>query len=421
MKKIIPLVSSFALMTLSAPITAAELTAWVIDGDAERPYFVQLEKAFNQQFSSQDLTVKIQPIPGYDDAVRAAWMSRDLPDVIMVDGPNMANFVWSGMLKPIDKMIEPSILQKILPGVITQGTYSPDNHVYMLSQGDSTVALWANKQYLDKAGIVPPKVPEEAWSYDEFNAVLEKLKHVDGVKWPLDLKLNYGGEWITYGYYPLVKSGGGELINQQTWTADGAINSTKTIESVNKIKHWIDEGYVVPATAGDNRFFGDKSAAMSWVGNWMWRAHSDALGDDLVLIPAPKLGEQSYAPNGSWGWAVPSSTKNDREVATFLNFVFSKQQVAEWSKVTGYVPARVDSMELTPMFKEGGPAHLLALQAQEIALVRPVHPAYPVITNEFGKAIKNIFEGADVVRTLNRAAVAIDEDIEDNMGYPPFK
>ena len=255
---------------------AADLTAWVIDGESERPYFVQLEKAFNKEYASKGVTLKIKPIPGYGDAIRAAFMSKDLPDLIMVDGPNMANHVWSKMLRPIDKMVEPATLQALNPGVIAQGTYSPDKHVYMLSQGDSSVALWGNKRYLERAGIEVPTSPDKAWDYEQFTAVLAKLKSVQGVKWPLDLKLNYSGEWLTYGYYPFVKSAGGDIIDPKTWKAAGTMNSAATVGAIKNVKSWIDKGYVVPATAGDNRFFGDKTAALAWVGNWMWRAHSRA-------------------------------------------------------------------------------------------------------------------------------------------------
>lgn len=421
MKKIkIPLLTGLLALTAPDLLHAKQITAWVIDGESERQYFVQMEKDFNEKFAGQDVSLKIQPIPSYDDAIRAAWMSNDLPDVVMVDGPNMANYIWSGMLQPIGNMLDKEVIDQVLPGVIAQGTYSPDNKIYMLSQGDSSVLLWGNKQYLDKAGIVVPKKIEDAWDYDQFTEVLKKLSKVDGVKWPLDFKLGYGGEWNTYGYYPFIKSAGGDIIDQKTWKADGTINSKETKSAINKMKSWIDNGYVVPATAGDNRFFGDKTAALSWVGNWMWRSHSQALGDDLVLIPAPKFGERSYAPNGGWGWAVPSSSDNTKDITTFLNFVLSADQVAKWSTVTGYIPARRDSIKMTPMFAEGGKAEMLALQAQKIAVVRPVHPAYPVITSEFGKALKNIFEGADVDTALNRAAMAIDDDIEDNMNYPPF-
>ena len=65
-----------ALASASA-LHAQDITAWVIDGDAEKGYFVQLEEAFNA--SGAGFTVDVVPIPGYNDAVNAATLAGDLP------------------------------------------------------------------------------------------------------------------------------------------------------------------------------------------------------------------------------------------------------------------------------------------------------------------------------------------------------
>jgi len=53
-----------------------------------------------------------------------------------------------------------------------------------------------------------------------------------------------------------------------------------------------------------------------------------------------------------------------------------------------------------------------------VALERPVTPAYPVITSSFAEAVNNIVAGADVKEELDKAVEKIDQDIEDNQGYP---
>lgn len=62
----------------------------------------------------------------------------------------------------------------------------------------------------------------------------------------------------------------------------------------------------------------------------------------------------------------------------------------------------------------------MAEQSATIALVRPVHPDYPVISASFGQAVQNILQGAAVASELQNAARAIDDNIADNAGYPPF-
>lgn len=419
MKKLTALSACFAILC-SPSALAEKITAWVIDAKVEAPFFQHLQTQFNEKYQKEDLSVEIKAIPGLNEAIQAAWMAKDMPDIVFVDGPNMANYAWSGMLKPINAMLDSEILEQTIQGLIDQGTYPPDNQIYMLGMGDSSVLLWGNKKYLDAAGIKIPTSLDQAWTYEEFTQVLDKLAQVEGVKWPLDFNVGMAGEWMTYGYYPLVVSNGGNILNPETKRASGAIDSAATLDAAKKIQAWLDKDYIVPKTAGANRFFSDKSAALMWIGNWMWPTFNDALGDDLVLIPAPKFGEQAYSPNGGWGWAVSSTSTKDKAVSAFLNFALSKEQVKAWADYTGYIPGRKDAIAEVPLFAAGGKLHLLADQAENIALVRPVHPAYPVLTREFGKAMEYILNGADPESTLKRAAKNIDLDIEDNDGYPPF-
>jgi len=399
---------------------ALELKAWVIDGDSERPFFEQLEETFNAKYKDQDLQVDVVPIPGYNNAIQAAALSGDLPDIIMVDGPNMANYAWTGLIQPLDGLLDKAVIEDLLPSVKAQGIYSPDGKVYMVSPYDSSVVLWGNKKYLEKAGVRIPTGVDNAWSEQEFTEALAKLAALDEVQWPLDMKLNYDGEWFTYGFAPFIQSRGADIIDRSSWTAEGNVDSQAAIDALKMVQSWVQKGWVVPATAGDNRFYGDKSAALAWVGNWMWPAHKSGLGKDLVVIPAPRFGDKAVSPNGGWGWAVPSSAKHTKEVGLFLNYALSTGQVAEYANTTGYIPARQSSVPLSEIYHEGGVGATFVEQAQTIAMVRPIHPAYPVISTAFGKAVNNILQGADAKAELRKAARTIDEDIEDNAGYPPF-
>lgn len=408
-------------LTSAAPIYAQDLTAWVIPGPSERAYFVQLEEAFNA--SGAGFTVEVVPIPEYNDAINAATLAGDLPDVIMLDGPNMASMAWAGTIQPIGDVLEPEILEDLLPAIREQGTYGPTGEFYFISPYDSSVLLWGNRAILEAAGIDIPTSIDEAWTATELGEILATLKSQDGVEWPLDVKMNYGaGEWMTYGFSPFVQSAGGDIIDRDNWQAEGTINSDINIQTLEILKGWVESDFIVPASAGDNKFYGEQTAALSWVGNWMWEAHTEGLGDDLVLIPAPVFGEAGLvSPNGGWGWAVPASTENMDAAAAFLNFAMSTEQVAKYADMTGYIPARSSAVPLSEIYGDGGAGEIFAQQASCCAVVRPVHPAYPVITGAFSEAMVNILSGtADVREELDRAARAIDEDMEDNSGYPPF-
>ncbi len=417
--------ASLAILACAASGSASAdtITAWVIDAAAEKPYFDQLGEAFNSKFAESGTTLEVIAVPNYNDAIQSASVARDLPDVILLDGPNMAAAAWAGTIRPITNMIEADKLQDMMPGVLDQGIYGPDGEIYHVSAYDSTVILWGNRAMLEEAGVRIPTSIGDAWSREEMRDALEKLAKLEDVQWPLDMKLNYGGEWMTYGFAPFVQSNGGDLIDRRTWVADGMMNSDANVEAISEIQDWYRNGWIVPASAGDNQFYGEKHAALAWVGNWMWPPHTAGLGDDLVMIPAPNFGPFGVkSANGGWGWSVPSSTKNVADVKKFLNFVLSAEQVALYADITGFAPSRQAAVALSEKFKEPGPQDLFTAQGNCCAVVRPVHPAYPAITLAWSRAMLNILSDGlpDVREELDAAASFVDQDISENQSYPPF-
>lgn len=240
---------------LMTQATAGELVAWVMDGAAEKPYFAQLEQAFNAAHAADGVTLKVVPLPSYNDAIQAASVDGNLPDVILVDGPNMASMAWAETIRPLTDVVDPALIADMSPAVLAEGIYGPTGELYYVSQNDSTVILWGNRAMLDAAGVRIPTGIDDAWSRDELHDALEKLSKVEGVKWPIDMKLNYGaGEWMTYGFAPFAWSNGGDLIDRDTWTATGTMNGAATVEAITEIQDWYRNGWVVPASAGDNQF-----------------------------------------------------------------------------------------------------------------------------------------------------------------------
>ncbi len=421
MASIVRFTLSTLLLLALASGAAQQITAWVIDGESERPFFVQVEEAFNAAYADDGFSVNVVRLPSINDALQAGFLSGDLPGVIMLDGPNMASYVWSGQLAPLDPYLSDELLAGLLPAIIDQGTYSPDGNLYAISPYDSSVLLWGNRSYLEQAGVRIPTSVADAWTFEEMDAALAALAELPEVTWPVDMKLNYTGEWYSYGFSPFLQACGADLIDRETWQASGTLDSPAAIESLERLQSWATNDWIVPAAAGDNRFFGDKTAALAWVGNWMWRVHQEGLGDDLVLIPAPKFcGDDQASPNGGWSYAIPAVAEHKEIAGAFIEFAMSTEQVALYADITGYVPARHSAIELSALYGAGGQGALMAEQSATIAVVRPVHPAYPVISSAFGRAMNDILEGADVATALARAARVIDEDIADNDGYPPF-
>ncbi len=96
-----------------------------------------------------------------------------------------------------------------------------------------------------------------------------------------------------------MQSFGADLIDRSDFqSAEGVLNGPEAVEAMTLFQNLFQEGFADPQPAGDDSFYGTKTAALSFVGHWMWGPHKESLGDDLVLLPVPKFGKQAVT---EWG------------------------------------------------------------------------------------------------------------------------
>jgi multiple sugar transport system substrate-binding protein len=151
----------------------------------------------------------------------------------------------------------------------------------------------------------------------------------------------------------------------------------------------------------------------------MWGPHSEGLGEDLMLLPMPNFGGEAVTGMGSWNWGITTMCENPDAAWKFLEFLVSPEEILRMTNANGAVPARKSAIEMSELYGEGGPLNIFVQQLEGgVALERPVTPAYPVISSAFDVAARNIITGADVQAELDAAVATIDQDIEDNQGYP---
>ena len=374
-----------------------------------------------EQESGADVTYNAIPSAGYNDAVNAAAAAGDLPDALMIDGPNVANYVWAGYIVPLDDYLDSAVIEDMTSAMKAQGTYGPDGKLYCIGPVDAGLSLLGNRAFLEEAGVRIPEGIEDTWTREEFEEALGKLAELEQVDAPLDMKLNYGtGEWMTYAFSPIVQSMGGDLIDRETWTAEGTMNGEAAVEALEMVQGWQEQGWIVPGSAGDASFYGDKTSALSWVANWGVGPGREGLGEDLVLLPMPDFGEGPVTALGSWCWTITRDAEDPEAAADLIEALMSPETIQGMYEAGIYPSGRVSALAQTPEYDEGGDLRLYQEQLDQIAVERPVHPGYPVISSAFSQAFEDVLDGEDPQTALDAAAREVDLDIEDNAGYPPF-
>lgn len=396
---------------------------WAHEGSEAGAYQDAIDAFNSGPGADLGVTAELTLIPEgqYTDQIQSAAAAGDLPDVMDFDGPTMANFAWAGSLRPLSPCVSQELQDNLLPSIVQQGTYAGE--LWGLGSFDSGLGLWAWRSALEEVGARIPESYEDAWTAEEFRQVLTDLQGA-GYEAPLDPKFWYGsqGEWFSYGFAPILWSSGGGLVSREgELTADGVLNSEDSVQGLQEFQSWVQDG-LVDADAADDSNFTEKRAPISWVGHWMYQPYKEAAGDDLVLLPLPDFGTGTKTGMGSWAWGITGGLDVDPDAAwAVIDYFLQDDTILAVTEVNGAIPATRSAIEQSEVHSEGGELHLYVEQleaAPDVAVPRPTTPAYPTVTQTFTSSLDDIIQGADVQETLNEAVQTIEEDIEQNQGYP---
>ncbi|MEO0990666.1 MAG: sugar ABC transporter substrate-binding protein, partial [Pseudomonadota bacterium] len=280
MRKGVTLAAFAALSFAGAAAAQTELSLWYHgagSANAEEALINELVAEFNA--SQSDWTVVLETFPqlAYNDAVGAAALAGELPDILDVDGPVMPNWAWANYMQPLG--IDEAKLEGYLPGPIGRW----NGEVYSVGLWDAAVALTTRRSTLEKYDIRVPTL-DAPWTLDEFNGALETLAASGDFEYPLDLGMAWKGEWYPYAFSPFLQSFGGDIVDRDTYdTAEGVLNGDAAIE----FGEWwqgLFENNLVPGTSQDaaDRETGllEGKYAMSWNGNWAAPPVVDEFGED---------------------------------------------------------------------------------------------------------------------------------------------
>ncbi|MEV2214800.1 sugar ABC transporter substrate-binding protein [Streptomyces sp. NPDC050997] len=398
------------------------ISVWAHQGQKSEAAALQnAVKSFNSSQDKVKVDLKLIPEADYTKTITATDAAK-LPDVMEFDGPTMANFVYNKKLAPIDTYVSAKTMDNATDASKAQGEV--DGKHYGLGMFDSGLGIYGNKKLLDAAGVKYPTSLADDWTAAQFTAALKALKAKDSDGKTLDLQESggYANEWGTYGFAPIVWSAGGSLLKDGK--AEGALDTPAVVSALKTFQSW--KTYVDPNT--DGNAFAKGRVPLSWVGHWMYPAYSEALGDDLVVLPLPDFGNGPKTGQGSWAWGIGADTKNAKAAGTFLDTLLDDANITAMTTANGAVPATRTALAKSSLYKQGGPLQLFADQLAKpcgdsditkscVAVTRPVTAGYPVITSKFSEAVNSIYGGADPKSALEKAARAIDQDFSDNAGY----
>ncbi|MFC7259361.1 sugar ABC transporter substrate-binding protein [Streptomyces lutosisoli] len=282
----------------SATDKVTSITA--LDYYTDEPEHTQWGEVLTACGKSVGVTVEQTSVPGASliPKVLQQASSRTLPDLLMLDNPDMQQVAQTGALTPLDQYgIDSSGFAK---GILSAGTYK--GKVYGLAPDVSTVALVYNKDMLSKAGVAVPR------TWDELKAAAAKLTRPGRYGMAVDANATFEGSWQ---FLPFLWSNGGDEKQLDTPQAAQALQLW-----VDLVKSGSMSKSVLNWTQADvhDQFVAGKTAMMI---NGPWRI--PALNKDKNLqwgvapIPVPRTGQTPVTPLGGEVWTVPQSASKARQ------------------------------------------------------------------------------------------------------------
>lgn len=368
---------------------------------------------FNNSQDQWRIEAQSLPQNAYTESMMAASMAGNLPCLMTVDQPMVPSFVWAGHLRPLQGFIHPKSLEGVTP--IAIGRY--EGEAYSVGQFDAALAVYARKSALDAIGARIPTV-DAPWSRSEFDRLLRDLKAEGNYAYPLDLQTrDVKADWWTYAFSPMLQSFGGDLIDRDTLTnAEGILNGSTAIDFATWFQDLFDKGYV-NRSEPDERAFQKGRVALAYTGNWWALDYSNAVGDDLLILPPPDFGAGPIIGGGSWQWAISSTCQHPNAAAEFIDFLMTSEEVAAIADAAGMIPVTEEAAALTEKFNPNGEWRVFYEMMNRFARPRPATPAFAAISNAWLRAMRDVMNGKDVRDALDDAVDDIESVIEDNGGF----
>jgi multiple sugar transport system substrate-binding protein len=224
--------------------------------------------------------------------------SRTLPDVLMLDNPDLQSVAETGALTPLDTFgLNADGYAK---GVADASTYK--GKLYGLQPITNTIGLFYSEDALANAGVRPPT------TWDELKTAAKKLTNGKQFGIAFSAAASFEGAWQ---FLPFMWSNGGDE------------KDIATPQVAQALQLWVDlvnqgsasKSVVNWAQADVNDQFKAGNAAMMVNGPWQFPVldAEKGLHYGVVQIPVPRAGEKVAVPLGGETWTVPQSGDPDKQ------------------------------------------------------------------------------------------------------------
>jgi len=327
---------------------------------------------FNASQNRIRVTANFVALNSLKQRLQVASKVHELPDLVIIDNPDMAAFAQAGILEDLSSLIKnwPD-KEAYFPGPWKSSLYRGKNYGIPISS--NSLALFYNKKIFNEAQV---KVPE---TWDELRETAKKLSTSERYGIALSAIRSEEG---TFNFLPWLWSAQGTLEN---------LNSPAGIKALRFLRTLIEDGSmsrdVVEWTQGfvEKQFALGKAAMMINGPYNLDTLRNDAPNLEFGLAQIPR--DRSFATVlGGENIAVCKGA-NIAACWEFLKYFCSKSTVNKFINLSAYFPPRKDILDGNERWLQD-PIMSVFIKQMQYALPRGPHPKWPEISDALSEALQ---------------------------------
>lgn len=363
--------------------------------------------------------IKVERLGGaawdsYYLTLNAAIAGGTPPDVAIMHGSSLVDYVKRGLLIPLDPLVGITHvdLTDVVPAAKIAISYDGTNYAIPF---DVNGALFhVNVDIWKQAGLSVdangnPVVPTSA---DEFLADAAKVKQATGKNF---MSLPRIGDHLgVHLFESLLEQQGGYVVNDQGTQA--GINTPEARTALAFIDKLTSGGYVNGNQTYDaaNQSFLKGEVATEFNGTWLVDTFNTSAKFNYRVVSMPNLYSKPAVWSDNHTWAIPKQPKGDpvkyRAALEFVSFLFAHDK--DWALGTGHISVR-PSVLASPEYKAAPQRGNYASTGTTVAHPVPHIANWPAALDALTKAIESIwFQHVPVDTALKQGNDAINAALQ---------
>ncbi|MEM7737529.1 MAG: sugar ABC transporter substrate-binding protein [Deinococcota bacterium] len=411
---------SILLITSFASVTAQTVLRIMSSTIVESPEG-DVEQAIADAFMAANPDIEIEfigtPMNDMFQVLTTSAIGGELPDIFTNTAEFSAQAQDLGIAADLNDLFSEDFLAGFYPTAIEEGTVNGE--LIFLPWFTVPVGVLYRADWFEEAGLAGPQ------TWDEFVGAAQALTqdtNNDGQndRWGFAMVGTKNGSGFFRFTHLLRSQGAWELYKDANGNWQSDLGSEGMVNALAIYKELHDAGLVPPGVTetgyGEavSLMASDKTAMMvtgpHTIGAIL--AQNPDLEGQIHSVPIP-LGVDRSASLGVGGFSVAATSEHKEAAARYLEFLVSTENMLEWNRVTGRMPAQIEAGEQPQI---SGPVYAGFVEAIQISKPMPQATFYTQIQEVMGEAYQAVLVGgvspADAAAEAGVTAAAIIADAE---------